>query len=138
VPDDLQTYQGVAYPWHCDHMGHMNVMFYVGKFDEASWHLLTSIGLGPAALKAAGRGMVALEQHITYRREVLAGDVLTVRSTLLDLRPKVLTLRHEMRDAATGEVVALMDLTTAHIDTVLRRATPFPDTVRETIRSQLS
>ena len=30
------TYRGTVYPLHCDHMGHMNVMWYVGKFDEAS------------------------------------------------------------------------------------------------------
>ena len=33
----VETYRGAVYPWHCDHMGHMNVMWYVGKFDEATW-----------------------------------------------------------------------------------------------------
>jgi acyl-CoA thioester hydrolase len=33
---DVLTYRGTIYPWHCDHMGHMNVMWYVGKFDEAT------------------------------------------------------------------------------------------------------
>jgi acyl-CoA thioesterase FadM len=28
----VETYRGAVYPWHCDHMGHMNVMWYVGKF----------------------------------------------------------------------------------------------------------
>lgn len=28
--------EGSAYPWHCDHVGHMNVMWSVGKFDEAT------------------------------------------------------------------------------------------------------
>ena len=27
------TYRGLVHQWHCDHMGHMNVMWYVGKFD---------------------------------------------------------------------------------------------------------
>lgn len=31
----LVTYVGTVYPWQCDHVGHMNVMWYVGKFDEA-------------------------------------------------------------------------------------------------------
>ena len=22
----VETYRGAVYPWHCDHMGHMNVM----------------------------------------------------------------------------------------------------------------
>jgi len=31
------TYCGTVYPWQCDHVGHMNIMWYVGKFDEANW-----------------------------------------------------------------------------------------------------
>lgn len=34
MPDLPITYRGVVYPWQCDHMGHMNAMWYVGKFDE--------------------------------------------------------------------------------------------------------
>ena len=30
------TYRGTVYPWQCDHVGHMNIMWYVGKFDEAT------------------------------------------------------------------------------------------------------
>ena len=33
----IVTYRGTVFPWHCDHMGHMNVMWYTGKFDEATW-----------------------------------------------------------------------------------------------------
>ena len=39
------TYRGVVYPSQCDHMGHMNVMWYVQKFDEATWQLLAAVGL---------------------------------------------------------------------------------------------
>ena len=39
------TFRGVVYPWHCDHMGHMNLTWYAGKFDEATWNLLSLIGL---------------------------------------------------------------------------------------------
>ncbi|HXP70110.1 MAG TPA: thioesterase, partial [Candidatus Dormibacteraeota bacterium] len=38
------TYRGVVKAEHCDHMGHMNVMWYVGKFDEASWQLFAAMG----------------------------------------------------------------------------------------------
>ena len=34
------TYKGVVYPWECDQMGHMNVMWYTGKFDQATCSLL--------------------------------------------------------------------------------------------------
>ena len=44
----IETYRGVVYPWHCDHMGHMNVMWYVGKFDEATWNLFAQVGVTAA------------------------------------------------------------------------------------------
>ena len=39
------TYRGTVYPWQCDHVGHMNIMWYVGKFDEANWNLFARLGL---------------------------------------------------------------------------------------------
>ncbi len=40
-------------------MGHMNVMWYVGKFDEATWHLFHELGITPAFLRENNRGMAA-------------------------------------------------------------------------------
>jgi len=25
------TYRGTVYPWQCDHVGHMNIMWYAGN-----------------------------------------------------------------------------------------------------------
>ena len=58
------TYRGAVYPWHCDHIGHMNVMWYVGKFDEATWHLFAAVGLTPSYLRSGHRGMAAVQQNI--------------------------------------------------------------------------
>ena len=38
------TYKGCVYPWQCDQIGHMNIMWYVGKFDEANWNHLARVG----------------------------------------------------------------------------------------------
>jgi len=42
----------------------MSVMWYVGKFDEATWHLFARVGITPSYLRASGRGMAAVEQNI--------------------------------------------------------------------------
>jgi acyl-CoA thioester hydrolase len=121
------TYRGTVYPWHCDHMGHMNVMWYVGKFDEATWHLFSSIGFTPDHLRESASGLVAVDQRISYRREVRAGDVLVVRSALLEVRSKVFRFCHVMENAATGELAAVTVLTGVHIDTGTRRSCPMPE-----------
>lgn len=120
------TYRGAVYPWHCDHVGHMNVMWYVGKFDEATWNLFQQVGITPAYLRAHGRGMAAVDQHIEYKRELKAGDVVVVRSRLLDFAGRKIRLRHEMRNADTGEVAAVTTLVGVHMDTSARKACPFP------------
>ncbi|MEU7059290.1 thioesterase family protein [Streptomyces sp. NPDC046197] len=121
------TYQGTVYPWHCDHMGHMNVMWYVGKFDEATWHLFSRIGLTPGYLRSHDRGMVAVDQRISYRQEVLAGDVVVIRSALLEARSKVIRFCHRMENAETGDTVAVTVLTGVHLDRKTRRSCPLPE-----------
>ena len=121
------TYRGVIYPWHCDHMNHMNVMWYVGKFDEATWHLLSLLGLNPQWLREQKRGMVAVDQRTTYKRELVAGDLITIRSGLLEIRDKVIRFFHEMSNETTGEVAAVTVLTGVHIDSEERKSCKFPD-----------
>jgi acyl-CoA thioester hydrolase len=125
------TYRGTVYPWQCDHMGHMNVMWYVGKFDEATWHHMSSLGLTPSRLQKEGRGMVAVEQHLEYKRELLAGDIITIRSAVLEVKEKVIRFTHEMRKDETGEVAATTILVGVHIDTSARKAQPLPADVLE-------
>ncbi|MEV4415036.1 thioesterase family protein [Catellatospora sp. NPDC049609] len=136
MADAVLTYRGVVYPWHCDHMGHMNVMWYVGKFDEATWNLFDTVGITPDYLRAASRGMAAVEQHITYQRELFAGDTVIVTSTLLEVRDKVLKLRHEMRNAA-GQTAAVTVLTAVHLDTAHRRSCAMPPEILDAARELL-
>jgi acyl-CoA thioester hydrolase len=129
MPDLLITARSVVYPWHCDHMGHMNVMWYTGKFDEATWHLFAHIGLTPSYLRSNHRGMVAVHQETTYKRELVAGDLVVVRSGFLEFREKVVRFYHEMRNAETNEVAATTTLTGVHINTEIRKSCPFPSEI---------
>jgi acyl-CoA thioester hydrolase len=120
------TYKGVVYPWHCDHMGHMNVMWYVGKFDEATWHLAGMIGVTTTYMKRENRGMVAAEQRIIYKRELLAGALVSVRTGIIEVGEKKMKFFHEMVNEETGEIAAITFLTGIHIDSILRKACPLP------------
>ena len=129
MPEPLLTYRGTVYPWHCDHVGHMNVMWYVGKFDEATWQLFNALGLTPSTLRATQRGMAAVDQHVSYLQEQRAGDVVTIRSTLLELKQKSLRFTHEMTNDDTGIVVARTTIKAVHLDTQARRSCAFDDAV---------
>ena len=116
------TYRGTVYPWQCDHVGHMNIMWYVGKFDEANWNLFARLGLTPSYLRESGRGMAAVQQNVTYKCELLAGDIVEVRSRLLEIRDKSVRFLHEMRNAETG--TATSRSTRAQLCAPMRRAPP--------------
>ena len=119
------TYRGMVHQWHCDHMGHMNVMWYVGKFDEATWNLGAMMGMTSDYLKQARRGMAAVEQRIVYRREALAGDIIVIRSALLEVRTKSVRFVHEMFRGEGGDHLATMVVIGVHIDIVERKSTQF-------------
>lgn len=129
MPEMLLTYRGAVYPWHCDHVGHMNVMWYVGKFDEATWQFFNILGLTPGYLRSQKRGMAAVDQHISYIREMHAGNVVSVRTALVGFKEKSIQFVHEMIDDDKGDVVAKTTLKGVHLDTELRKSCPFPEAI---------
>ena len=133
----LITYRGAVYPWHCDHMGHMNVMWHVGKFDEATWHLLATVGITRAYMRDSGRAMGAVQQNISYMRELMSGDIVEVRSRFLEVRAKVVRFEHEMINAGDGSVCSRCEQTAVHIDSSQRRAAPFSETMRAAIEQSI-
>lgn len=127
----INTYRGIVYPWNCDHMGHMNVQFYIARFDEASWALFNQSGLTASYFKKNNTGMVALEQHVKYYKEVLAGDSIYIESKIIETRDKTVLLKHLMFNDANKELVAETKITGLHIDTALRKAALLPQIVKE-------
>jgi acyl-CoA thioester hydrolase len=134
----ILSYKGTVYPWHCDHMGHMNVMWYVGKFDEATWHLFARLGLTPAVLREGRQGMAAVQQNIAYKRELLAGDIVEIESRILEIREKVIRFQHVLRNAAWGEIGACCEITAVHMDRQRRKSSAFPDAIRAAAQELLS
>lgn len=124
------TYRGTVYPWHCDHVGHMNNMWFAGKFDEASWNLLLQLGITPTYLRDSHCGMAAVEQVTTFKKEVLAGDSVEVWTEVVEVRERVVRFTHSMTNAETGELCATCAITGVHVDMAARKAVAFPVAIR--------
>jgi len=116
-------------------MNHMNVMWYVGKFDEATWNLLELVGLTPSSLRDTGRCMVAVKQETAYKKELLAGDTITIRSGILEVREKVIRFFHEMTHNESGQISAVTVLTGVQIDAKTRNSCPMREDVLERARA---
>ena len=133
----LLTYRGAVYPWHCDQMGHMNVMWYVGKFDEATWQLFSALGITGTYLRETESGLAAVQQNLTYKKELFAGSIIDIFSQVISIREKVIEFVHDMRDAESGEVTAICEITAVHMNRRIRKAVPFPNRIVETVQSML-
>ncbi len=124
-----KTYQGTIYPWDCDHMNHMNVKFYVEKFDQATWNFFSILGMTATYLRESKRGMVALEQNIKYFKEVYAGDNIYIESQLIEIKGKIIRFKHLMKNLESSEIVSETELTGLHIDTEKRKGIIVPEFV---------
>ena len=89
---------------------------------------------GPAANSAF---MAAVQQNVAYKRELLAGDIVEVRSRLLEMRDKSIRFLHEMRNAETGEVAATCEFVAVHMDRQARKSAPFAPGIRDAATKHL-
>lgn len=124
-----ETYRGVAYPWHCDSMGHMNTQFYAALYDGASFHFLSL--LAPyGELEQSGRGWADVRQLIEYKKEIRAGSLLVVRTSLKRLGTKSVEYLHELRNAETDVLHSTSEQITVLFDLAKRAASPLDDAIR--------
>ena len=127
----IETYRGVVYPNQLDHMGHMNVQWYASQFDEGTWHLLSTVGITANYIRKNNKGMASVEQTTKYKAEAMAGDLLVVKSKILETKDKTITFRHVMYNAETHQEVARTELVAVHIDRNERRACSLPEDIKE-------
>ncbi len=124
-----------ALPEWVDYNGHMNVAYYVLVFDHATDALLDHVGLGPAYREEARASVFVVEAHVTYEREVHAGQRLHVSTQVLGADGKRLHLFHRMYADGSPDVAATNELMILHMDMTSRRTTPFPTGVLQTLQS---
>ncbi|MFY9309173.1 MAG: thioesterase family protein [Bacteroidia bacterium] len=126
---EIETYRGVVYPWHCDFNDHMNVRYYMAMYDEATWQYLFYIGITPFYLKQECKAIVAAEQNMKYFEELHAGDLIYIRTGLIELKPKAIIMHHKMIKVETNNLVAEAKMVGIHIDKKTRLSVVFPEKV---------
>jgi len=122
--------------WECDSNRHMNVMYYINKFEHAGRNFSLELGfdeLGDSDVM----GMVVLEQHIKYLKEVFEDDLLFIESTLLSVGNKAFTVLHQMFNAKTKVLVCEMKIVLVLFDKINRSALPMPVANRRRLQAAL-
>jgi acyl-CoA thioester hydrolase len=120
----FDAYRDVVRPEWIDHNQHMNMGYYLVVFDLATDAFLNWVGLDAARRQAGRVTTFCLEAHITYHREVRAGDLLRFTTRLLAYDARRLHYFHEMHHARDGYLAATNELMSLHVSLDTRRAAP--------------
>ncbi|HEX7775194.1 MAG TPA: thioesterase family protein [Parvibaculum sp.] len=127
----FDSFRGMVNTWECDDNAHMSVQFYGARISEGAFYLRQALGLTPSVIRSSRRTMIAMEEHLRFHRELNAGDLIAMRSRLIDMRENTLVVYHELLNAGTGETAATAVSVYGHFDLDSRKLVPWPDSARE-------
>ena len=127
----ILTYKGAVTTLECDSNRHMNVVYYMSKYELAGRNFSVELGISKAYLKANNYGIAVVEQTITYQKEVFEDDILYIESTVENFSNKVLTLKHILKDGATHAIAGSMIAKTVILDRLKRKAVVIPTEIKE-------
>jgi len=132
----LVTFVGVAHPWMCDVMGHMNVRHYAAMFDDASFHILGHIA-GQETSSGSQIGWADVRTEIDYRHETKAGSLLTIRSHVVKVGRTSITFEQVMSGSLDGVIHASSRTTSVRFDLAARSSVALDEPMRDRAASLL-
>ncbi len=127
--NSLVTYVGVAHPWMCDVMGHMNVRYYAAMFDDASFHLLGHVA-GVEGLKDTSRGWADVRSEVEYKHETKAGELITIHSRVVKTGRTSITFEQVMSGTLDGVIHAVNRTVIVRFDLTARAAVELGEAMR--------
>jgi acyl-CoA thioester hydrolase len=130
----METYRGRVASWECDHLGHMNVQFYVARISDASAALTNAMGLTAGYLRERRRALAAVHHDISYLAEVKAGDLLLMRSGILSAEGKKVRFAHRMMRIEDGKPVMRAKVFMISMDLEQRRSIAVEEFILERTR----
>ena len=120
--DSVRTTHRVVPSSWVDYNGHMNDSHYGEVFSKASDVLLHGIGADQDYI-AQGYSYFTVDLQISYLAECLAGEQITVFTSITLAEGKKLKLSHEMKNAQ-GDVCASCSQFLLHVDLKSRKSCP--------------
>lgn len=126
----VETFRGVVFPWHCDAMGHMSVQHQMPLLDNAVYHLLGHFG--PVAEVVDGRraGWADVSHEIGYLHELVAGDLLVLKSGILAIGRSSIRHRTILSRRPDAKACTILEGVTVRFDLDARKATPLSERER--------
>ena len=125
----LDIHRDVVRPEWIDYNGHMNVAYYLLAFDKAADAFFDFLGIDETYRRTERSSTFAAECHITYQREVGAGDPLRFTTQIIGFDEKRIHFLQSMYHADQGYLAATSEWMSLHVDLDRRKVTPMPQAI---------
>lgn len=126
----IETFRGVVFPWHCDGMGHLSVQHQMPLLDNAVYHLLGEFGALVQVADGRRLGWADVRHEIAYHQELVAGDLIVLRSGLTGFGNSSIRHRTVMTRRSDGRICTVMDGVTVRFDLDARKSVPLDAAAR--------
>jgi acyl-CoA thioester hydrolase len=130
MPRFFETYRATVAPASCDDLGHMNVQHYFAAVSEGMFAIMIRLGLGPEEIRRRRLSFAVVHAETDFHREVRAGDVVVLETTLAELGEKSATFHHRLTNMTTGAPAMSTDFRCVLLDLAKRQVTSIPDDIR--------
>lgn len=130
MPSLVETYHATVAPADCDHLGHMNVQYYFAAISDGMFGVMVRLGLGPDEIRRRQMSFAVVRAETDFHRELRAGDVIVLTSTVAALGNKTVTFHHRLTNVATGETAMSTEFRCVLLDLEKRQAMAIPDDIR--------
>lgn len=112
----IHTIDIIIRGYHLDLFGHVNNARYLEFLEEARWAAFEK-NVDLVELNAKGLAFTVVNININYRRPAMIHDVIRVETQIAQWRRRSAVIRQEVKNKASGELVANADVTFVILDT---------------------
>lgn len=128
------TSQVIPEQWE-DQNGHINVSFYMSLYNESGWPMLNLIGIDESYFTKRKMGLVDLDNHIRYLRELHVGDRVTAYGRFFAQDEKRMHGMVFIVNDDTKMLASTIEFLSISIDLRKRKPASIPDDVAAKLRA---
>jgi acyl-CoA thioester hydrolase len=133
MPTYVDTFRATIAPADCDHLGHMNVQHYFRAVSDGMFAVMVRVGLTPEEIRRRKLSFAVVRAETEFHRELYAGDVIVLQSTIMKVGEKSALFHHRLRNAATDEIAMSTEFKCVLLDLEKRQATVVPEDIRNAV-----
>lgn len=125
----IEVSRGIVQPEWIDYNGHMNVAYYVLAFDRAVDEFWEQLGITSEYVEAARGSTFAVENHVTWQRELNQSEPYLVTTQILAYDEKRIHQFQRMYHVEQKFLAATAEWMNLHVDLGSRKVTAWPEFV---------